>query len=323
VAYAERPAERPVNEELNRTLVCSVLFIDIVDYSKHDVAEQVRLKQRFNSVLSSALGHVEQAERVIVDTGDGAAIAFRGDPERALYVALEVFDANVDDLPMRMGINLGPVSLMRDINGADNVIGDGINVAQRVMAFAARGELLVSRSFYEVVSLLSGDYASMFKDEGVRVDKHKRSHDVYSVGQAVRVARRVHGEQARAKTHQSAGAAYTVIGRTPAQVFDAGTHYMVSGYSEASVREAVEKLAAQGGRLISEVSKVGAKWLASVANPRAAGASVQQLGFKHIISAPTREAVEVKVRELLDMGATLVQEAELADGVWTAVCEKT
>ena len=179
-----------MNEALNRTLVCSVLFIDIVDYSKHDVTEQVRLKHRFNAVLSSALGHVEQEERVVVDTGDGAAIAFRGDPERALYVALEVFDANVDDLPVRMGINLGPVSLMRDINGGDNVIGDGINVAQRIMGFAARGELLVSRSFYEVVSLLSGDYASMFKDEGERLDKHKRSHDVYSVGQAVRVARR-------------------------------------------------------------------------------------------------------------------------------------
>ena len=323
MAYAERPAERPVNEDLNRTLVCSVLFIDIVDYSKHDVTEQVRLKHRFNAVLSSALGHVQQDERVVVDTGDGAAIAFRGDPERALYVALEVFDANVEDLPVRMGINLGPVSLMRDINGSDNVIGDGINVAQRIMAFAARGELLVSRSFYEVVSLLSGDYASMFKDEGVRVDKHKRSHDVYSVGQAIRVARRVHEEQARAKTHRPAGTPYTVIGRTPAQVFDAGSHYMVSGYSEASVREAVQKLAAQGGRLISDVSKVGAKWLASVANPRAAGASVQELGFKRIISAPTREAVEVKVRELLEMGARVVQEAEFVDGTWTAVCEKT
>jgi class 3 adenylate cyclase len=313
-----------MNEELNRTLVCSVLFIDIVDYSRHDVAEQVRLKHRFNAVLSGALGNVEQGERVIVDTGDGAAIAFRGDPERALYVALEVFDANVDDLPVRMGINLGPVSLMRDINGGDNVIGDGINVAQRVMGFAARGELLVSRSFYEVVSLLSGDYASLFKDEGTRLDKHKRSHDVYSVSQAVRVARRVADEQSRAKTQRGAGAAaYTVIGRTPAQVFDAGTHFMVSGYSEASVREAVAKLAAQGGKLISEVSKVGAKWLASVDNPRAGGASVQEFGFKRVISAPTREAVDVKVRELLDMGATLVQEAELADGVWTAVCEKT
>ena len=310
-----------MSEELNRTLVCSVLFIDIVDYSKHDVAEQVRLKHRFNTVLSSALGHVEQDERVIVDTGDGAAIAFRGDPERALYVALEVFDANVEDLPVRMGINLGPVSMMRDINGADNVIGDGINVAQRVMGFAARGELLASRSFYEVVSRLSDDYASMFTDEGVRLDKHKRSHDVYSVSQAVRVARRVAEAQSRAKTQRpGAGPGYTVIGHTPAQVFDAGTHYMVSGYSESSVREAVNKL---GGKLISEVSKVGAKWLASVDNPRAAGASVREFGFKHVVSAPTREAVEVKVRELLEMGATLVQEAELADGVWTAVCEKT
>jgi hypothetical protein len=274
-------------------------------------------------VLSSALGHVEQEERVIVDTGDGAAIAFRGDPERALYVALEVFDANVDDLPVRMGINLGPVSLMRDINGSDNVIGDGINVAQRIMGFAARGELLVSRSFYEVVSLLSGDYASMFKDEGARLDKHKRSHAVYSVGQAVRVARRVAEEQSRAKSQRGASGAYTVIGRTPAQVFDAGTHYMISGYSEAGVREAVQKLAGQGCKVISDVAKVGAKWLASVDNPRAAGASIEEFGFKRVISGPTRESVEVKVRELLELGATLVQEAELADGVWTAVCEKT
>ena len=312
-----------MSEELNRTLVCSVLFIDIVDYSRHDVTEQVRLKNRFNAVLSGALGNVEQEERVVVDTGDGAAIAFRGDPERALYVALEVFDANVEDMPVRMGINLGPVSLMRDINGSDNVIGDGINVAQRIMGFAGRGELLASRSFYQVVSLLSGDYADMFKDEGVRLDKHKRAHDVYSVSQAVRVARRVAEAQSRAKTQRPASAAYTVIGRTPAQIFDAGTHYMVSGYSEASVREAVAKLAERGCRLVSEVSKVGAKWLASVDNPRAAGADVQEFGFKHVVSAATREAVDTKVRELLDMGATLVQEAELADGVWTAVCEKT
>ena len=72
----------------------------------------MRLKHRFNAVLASALGQVPPAERVVVDTGDGAAIAFRGDPERALYVALEVFDADVE-VPVRMGINLGPVSLMQ------------------------------------------------------------------------------------------------------------------------------------------------------------------------------------------------------------------
>ncbi|HEX7249179.1 MAG TPA: hypothetical protein VF262_02215, partial [Burkholderiales bacterium] len=108
-----------------RTLVCSVLFLDIAEYSRRDVAEQVRIKQRFNKVLMEALETVDPAERVVIDTGDGAAIAFLGDPERALYVGLGIFDS-AGELPVRMGINLGPVSLMKDINEADNVIGDGI-----------------------------------------------------------------------------------------------------------------------------------------------------------------------------------------------------
>jgi hypothetical protein len=38
---------------------------------------------------------------------------------------------------------------------------------------------------------------------------------------------------------------------------------------------------------------------------------------------PTVEAVRLKLQDLLERGAVLVQDAELADGVWTAVCEKT
>jgi class 3 adenylate cyclase len=313
-----------MTEDSGRTRVCSVLFIDIVDYSKRDVTEQVRLKQRFNLVMASALGHVEPDERVVVDTGDGAAITFLGDPERALYVALEVFD-NVGELPVRMGINLGPVSLMKDLNGLDNVIGDGINVAQRIMSFAQSGELLVSRVFYDVVSLLSEDYASMFRAEGTRADKHNRPHDLYSVSKAVRVGRKVATEQLKAKRKRRAGpdSTFQPIERTPAQVFDAGTHYMVSGYSEASVNEAVQKLAAKGCKLISPISRVGSKWLASVDNPKlAVEARVEELGFKRIISGPTKESVELKLRDLVGRGSTLVQPPELADGVWTAICEQ-
>jgi hypothetical protein len=50
------------------------------------------------------------------------------------------------------------------------------------MSFARPGQLLVSRSFYEVVSCLSRDYASLFRHEGSRTDKHVRDHEVYSVG---------------------------------------------------------------------------------------------------------------------------------------------
>ena len=311
-------------EESGRTRVCSVLFLDIVDYSRRDVAEQVRLKNIFNLVMTSALGHVEPEERVVVDTGDGAAITFLGDPERALYVALEVFD-NVGELPVRMGINLGPVSLMKDLNGLDNVIGDGINVAQRVMSFAGAGELLVSRVFYDIVSRLSDDYAAMFKMEGSRTDKHERAHDVYSVSKAVRVGRRVHGDQLKLKKKRRAGpdTTFTPMDRTPAQVFDAGTHYMVSGYSEESVREAVQKLTSGGGKLIAPLSQMGRKWLASVSNPKLeVEATVEELGFKSVVTGPTKEAVQLKVQDLVERGSTVVQPPELNDGVWTALCEK-
>jgi class 3 adenylate cyclase len=312
-------------EDFGRTRVCSVLFLDIVDYSRRDVGEQIRLKNMFNLVMSSALGHVEPEERVVVDTGDGAAITFLGDPERALYVALEVFD-NVGELPVRMGINLGPVSLMKDLNGSDNVIGDGINVAQRIMSFAGSGELLVSRVFYDIVSRLSDDYAAMFTMEGSRTDKHERAHDLYSVSKAVRVGRRVAGDQLKLKKKRRAGpdSTFTPMDRTPAQVFDAGTHYMVSGYSEDSVREAVEKLTAAGGKLIAPLSQMGRKWLASVSNPRLEiEARVEEMGFTRVITGPTKEAVQLKVEDLLERGSTLVQAPELNDGVWTAVCEKT
>lgn len=305
----------------NRTLVCSVLFIDIVGYSKKGVGEQVRLKQTFNSVLMSALEQVPPRERVVVDTGDGAAITFLGDPEGALFVALAVLDS-VGEVPVRTGINLGPVSLMKDINGLDNVVGDGINVAERVMSFAGQGQVLVSRSFYEVVSLLSKDYATLFRKEESRTDKHDRAHDLYAVTDGVRVGRRVQEAQLRLRSQRRAVS--QAEDNTPPQVFDAGTHFIVSGHSQAGVQEVVKKLAQQGSKLLSPLTQVGSKWVASVDNPKlAVQATVEDFGFKRIVSGPTREAVQLKVQDLIERGAVLMQEAELHDGVWTAVCEKT
>jgi class 3 adenylate cyclase len=177
-------------ESSSRTLVCSVLFLDIVEYSKKPVAEQLELKQAFNRALATALEQVPQRDRIILDTGDGAAVTFMGDPEDALFSALAVRNM-ASEVPVRLGVNLGPVRLVKDLNGQMNIIGDGINVAQRVMSFADPGQLLVSRSFYEVVSCLSRDYMNLFRHEGSRTDKHVREHEVYSVVGGVPMARRV------------------------------------------------------------------------------------------------------------------------------------
>jgi len=180
-----------MNEKPNRTFVCSILFIDIVEYSKRSVAEQMTLKQRFNDLLGEVLKNVAVNDRIVLDTGDGAAVSFLGTPEDTLFAAIAFRDAiaataagQASGLTVRMGINLGPVRLIKDLNGQLNIIGDGINVAQRIMAFATPGQILVSRSYFEVVSRLAPEFSQLFLYEGARTDKHVREHEVYAVGPA-------------------------------------------------------------------------------------------------------------------------------------------
>lgn len=177
-----------MEERGNKTIMCSVLFLDIVAYSKKSVSAQIAQKELFNSILANAISHVPVNDRVILDTGDGAAITFLGDVEDALKAVLlcrEGFlaeGANMDPpLQVCMGINLGPVRLVQDLNGRPNIVGDGINVAQRIMAFAKPGQILVSRSYFDAASRLSQEYAGMFRSEGTRADKHDRVHEIYSI----------------------------------------------------------------------------------------------------------------------------------------------
>ena len=183
----------------NRTFICSVLFLDIVEYSARSVAEQIRLKERFNAVLMEAITGVATDDRIILDTGDGAAVSFLGDPEDALFAGMSLRDSVAAQreltgggprLQIRVGVNLGPVRLVKDINGQPNIIGDGINVAQRVMSFAEPGQILVSRSYYDVMARLSEDYSKLFHYEGAKTDKHVREHEVYAIGAAPSSLRR-------------------------------------------------------------------------------------------------------------------------------------
>jgi class 3 adenylate cyclase/outer membrane biosynthesis protein TonB len=181
-------------DQANRTFICSVVFIDLVGYSKKPVTEQIRLKTSLTNNLSEAIKDIPVNDRIILDTGDGAAISFLGDPEDALFVTLSLREAMMKeamtatmveasgDDSVRMGINLGPVKLVKDINGHPNIIGDGINVAQRIMSFARPGQIVVSRSYYDVVSNLASEYAKLFTYEGSRTDKHVREHEIYVVG---------------------------------------------------------------------------------------------------------------------------------------------
>ncbi len=177
-----------MSERINKTSICSVVFLDIIDYSKMPVSDQSDVKEQFNALINEAIKDVAQNDRIIIDTGDGAAISLLGAPEEALFVSMTIRDGILKHnqqsdtrFYVRMGINLGPVRVVTDINGQPNVIGDGINVAQRVMSFAGSNQILVSRSYFEVTSRLTKEITGMFTYSGVKHDKHVREHEVYAV----------------------------------------------------------------------------------------------------------------------------------------------
>ena len=318
------------------THVCSVLFIDIVGYSKQTVAEQLELKRKCNSLLAEALGNISERSRIILDTGDGAAVTFFGAPENALFAALRTADGS-GDLPLRLGVNLGPIRVVKDLNGQENVVGDGINVAQRVMSFCEPDQLLVSRSFYEVARRLAPDYVDLFVRHGEHADKHQRTHEVYSLVADART--RLSGQEAewlertyqpqrppptdseRRKSPGTFRRPTTSAPDEPAKVFDAGTNVIVSGYSRESVEKALAGLGAV--KLISPVSQIGDKWVATCEHPdvEVSACKVEVLGYTQIVSGPSREAVAAKVEDLRRLGALPVGEIEAAGGKWVAVCE--
>src|SRR3954463_11776995 len=80
-------------DQTNRTIICSVVFVDLVEYSKRPVGEQMAIKDRFTALLAEALKDIALSDRIVLDTGDGAAMSFLGDPEDALFVAMTLRDA--------------------------------------------------------------------------------------------------------------------------------------------------------------------------------------------------------------------------------------
>src|SRR5262245_14160268 len=171
----------------HRTYICSVLVLDIVDYAKKPVAEQLSTKEQLTTRLSEAISGIAANDRIVLDTGDGLAVNFLGDPEDALLVALHLLQGFASagqpesGKQIRIGLNLGPVRLVRGLNGEPGLIGDGINVAERVMSFGQPGRMLLSRAYYGALADGSDEYVSLFAYQGSRTDKHVREHEIYEI----------------------------------------------------------------------------------------------------------------------------------------------
>jgi class 3 adenylate cyclase len=173
----------------HRTWLSCVTFLDVVGFSNHSIAEQLEIKQNLDATIREQLAGTNHDEYILLDRGDGVAVCYLGEPETAFFFAIDLRNAlaaQSGERPaydIRIGINLGPIKIIQDVNGDRAPVGDGINCAARVMDFAGANEILVSRSFYDVIGCQSQDYADLFSYLGMRADKHVRKFELFAVVQ--------------------------------------------------------------------------------------------------------------------------------------------
>jgi outer membrane biosynthesis protein TonB len=172
-----------MNDKLNKTSICSVLALEMIDFSKKSEAEQIDIKALFDGFINQAVIDIPQEDRVIIDTSGGVMIACSGPQEDALEDALfisitirdEILKHNAHGatpLYVRFGIHLGAV---REVKKA--LVGVGIDEAQRIMSFAEPNQILVSQAYFEMASKLTQEMAQMFE----KYEMHAHEHDIYAV----------------------------------------------------------------------------------------------------------------------------------------------
>jgi CHASE2 domain-containing sensor protein/class 3 adenylate cyclase len=162
-----------------------VLFVDIVGYSLKPIDQQTELLNLLQKIVRESPEFRrarDQNELISLPTGDGMALVFLRDPRSPVKCAVEIAGSlrRQPALPLRMGIHSGPVQRHEDIREGANVVGGGINTAQRVMDCGDAGHILLSSSIADMLDQFS-DWRECLQDLGVQQVKHGVKLHLYSL----------------------------------------------------------------------------------------------------------------------------------------------
>ena len=159
-----------------RVDIAHVLFCDIVGYSLLPIDRQKQVMGTLQALVQQTEDYRSAEARgqlVRLPAGDGMALAFLQDVAAPVRCACEIAQAlqAEPDLKLRIGIHSGAVSHSTDINANRNIVGSGINLAQRVMDCGDAGHILLSRHVAEVLEQLS-QWQALLHDLGEHEVKH-------------------------------------------------------------------------------------------------------------------------------------------------------
>lgn len=170
-------------------------FTDIVASSDPTITtnEQARKIIVLNKLIerTEVFRQRDPESTLILPTGDGMAIGFSDSPEKPLLLALEVhrdlskYNAQKtkerDRVYLRIGLDSGPVYLIKDLNGKENVWGPGIIMARRVMDLARDMNIIASSKIANDIRTLRPEYKNIMHPIGDYSLKHGLKILVYNV----------------------------------------------------------------------------------------------------------------------------------------------
>jgi len=158
------------------------LFMDIVGYSKLKAAQQVKAIVTLNRIVQNTIAGLPDEKRLMLPTGDGMAIVFLENPESPLLTARRIAPkVRKAGIPLRMGMHIAPVYMVKDIKQQENIVGDGINLAQRVMDCGDTGHILASKAMADALCGVKQEYDRLFHDIGSFQVKHGLQIKIYNV----------------------------------------------------------------------------------------------------------------------------------------------
>jgi class 3 adenylate cyclase len=164
--------------------IAHVLFLDIVGYSIQTVDAQTRMVSSLTAAINACQTYTSakaSGQVLALPTGDGMALIFSQEVRLPALCASELWPRLREaDLAVRMGIHSGLVQRQNDITGNDNVAGEGINVAQRIMDFADAGHILASEQHAAWLKQFD-DWAQNVHEAGEGLTKHNERLRVFNI----------------------------------------------------------------------------------------------------------------------------------------------
>jgi len=170
-------------------------FTDIVGSSDPTMSTKAQIRKIWVLIdqikKSETFKNCEPKDMYILPTGDGMAIGFSDSPEKPLRLAIDLHKAlnrynetrkrKAEKLYVRIGIDTGPVYILKDLAGNENVWGPGIIMTRRVMDLCGENQIFASSRVADHVSNLSSEYKSIMHQVGDYTTKHNEPLVIYNV----------------------------------------------------------------------------------------------------------------------------------------------